>query len=423
MAESLNVIALLSGGKDSFFSLLHCLRNGHQIVALGNLYPESKHNDDASTPISGNEEEEDLNSFMYQTVGHQVIPLYSKALGLSLYRQEIKGTAVVTGLTYAQPERNEGSQQDEEETESLIPLLKRIIEAHPEANALSTGAILSTYQRTRIESIALRLGLTPLSYLWQYPFLPGHSDITLLQDMSAIKLDARIIKVASGGLDESFLWENVASIRGMNRLDKAARRFGVGGGAVMGEGGEYETLVLDGPDEVFKGRIVVEDCDRVVVREGGGAAWLRIKHATVVMKDESPGPFRLPHPRLLEPQFEIIFEDFKFKGHLGIVQSEHPPTEISTDGPKWISRRRSNNPKSRQGLALWTFDLQSCTDGSISSPGLTLEEEVDEIVDSIRKQLERTSLIPSDIVFAMIVLRSMGDFAVINKVGRSFQSC
>jgi len=39
MAESLNVIALISGGKDSFFSILHCLKNGHKVVALGNLYP------------------------------------------------------------------------------------------------------------------------------------------------------------------------------------------------------------------------------------------------------------------------------------------------------------------------------------------------------------------------------------------------
>lgn len=38
-AESLNVIALISGGKDSFYSMLLCLQNGHRIVALGNLYP------------------------------------------------------------------------------------------------------------------------------------------------------------------------------------------------------------------------------------------------------------------------------------------------------------------------------------------------------------------------------------------------
>ena len=46
-SESLNVIALISGGKDSFFSLLHCIENGHRIVALANLFPQ-----DEKTPNS-----------------------------------------------------------------------------------------------------------------------------------------------------------------------------------------------------------------------------------------------------------------------------------------------------------------------------------------------------------------------------------
>ena len=34
------VIGLLSGGKDSCFNLLHCVANGHDIVALATLTPE-----------------------------------------------------------------------------------------------------------------------------------------------------------------------------------------------------------------------------------------------------------------------------------------------------------------------------------------------------------------------------------------------
>ncbi|KAH2141994.1 hypothetical protein KXV68_007084, partial [Aspergillus fumigatus] len=37
----LNVIALISGGKDSLYSILHCIRNGHKVVALANLYPST----------------------------------------------------------------------------------------------------------------------------------------------------------------------------------------------------------------------------------------------------------------------------------------------------------------------------------------------------------------------------------------------
>ena len=34
------VIALLSGGKDSCFNLLHCEANGHEVVAIATLTPE-----------------------------------------------------------------------------------------------------------------------------------------------------------------------------------------------------------------------------------------------------------------------------------------------------------------------------------------------------------------------------------------------
>jgi len=237
---------------------------------------------------------------MYQTVGHTVIPLYEKALGIPLYRQPIIGTAVQTGTTY-----NHGESKDE--TESLIPLLKRIMADHPEANALSTGAILSTYQRTRVESVALRLGLTPISYLWQYPILPPRTQTSLLYDMQAVELDARIIKVASGGLDDSFLWENIASEAVIRRAERSMKRFGMdGNGAVLGEGGEFETLVLDGPSSLFKGRIEILEKDRKIVREGGGSFWLRIMDAKVVMKDpqlEAPEEIVCRTPEILETSF------------------------------------------------------------------------------------------------------------------------
>lgn len=41
------------------------------------------------------------------------------------------------------------------------------MQAHPEAEAVSVGAILSDYQRVRVESICARLGLTVLAFLWR----------------------------------------------------------------------------------------------------------------------------------------------------------------------------------------------------------------------------------------------------------------
>ncbi|RAK95523.1 diphthine--ammonia ligase family protein, partial [Aspergillus ibericus CBS 121593] len=244
---SLNVIALISGGKDSLYSILHCIRNGHKVVALGNLYPKrtttnTTNNDSNATETSRDdkgdeeeeEEEEDIDSFMYQTIGHSIIPQYESALGIPLYRQEIVGSAVDTGRVYRDTssssssssspkgDGNEEGTEEKDETESLIPLLTRIKRAHPEANAISAGAILSTYQRTRIENVAARMGLAPLAWLWMYPVLPAPverlglpGEAGLLEDMAAVGCEARIIKVASGGLDGGFLWGDVAGRDGM----------------------------------------------------------------------------------------------------------------------------------------------------------------------------------------------------------------
>ena len=35
----MRVVALVSGGKDSFYSIIECNRLGHEVVALANLHP------------------------------------------------------------------------------------------------------------------------------------------------------------------------------------------------------------------------------------------------------------------------------------------------------------------------------------------------------------------------------------------------
>ena len=35
----MKLLALVSGGKDSCFNMMECVRYGHEIVAIGNLYP------------------------------------------------------------------------------------------------------------------------------------------------------------------------------------------------------------------------------------------------------------------------------------------------------------------------------------------------------------------------------------------------
>ncbi|KAL2154004.1 hypothetical protein VTH82DRAFT_2680 [Thermothelomyces myriococcoides] len=490
-AEGLNVIALVSGGKDSFFSLLHCRANGHRIVALANLHPPLPRRqcscDGTSQPqldsnvtavegpssvfsspaleltpcspcggphlgsgkdarlltvlpgreggVAGNEtspeadeDEQDLNSFMYQTVGHQVIPLYAEATGIPLYRRVITGAAVQHGRDYyARRHRNASASAaggysdaagdpevaDPDETESMVPLLQDIKKAHPEANAICAGAILSTYQRTRVESVAIRLGLTPLAYLWKFPILPAAgpsgpvagTDAQLLDDMMAAGLEPRIVKVASGGLDDSFLWTNIASPTGKARVAAAMRRFGPAEtGAVIGEGGEFETIVLDGPPVLFQKRIVVAEEDRRVIREGGGSAWLSLRNAR--LEDKPTGKedgVNIRIPNLLDPGFVRVLDALS-----GSENHSEPQTSSHTPDDN-LPELGTLQPSGQGRLEQWSF-----TSGKPASA--SIEAETRAIVEHIRRRLQERSLPASAILNATVVLRRMADFPAVNSI-------
>ncbi|KAL5393665.1 hypothetical protein PMIN04_000491 [Paraphaeosphaeria minitans] len=391
MATSLNVIALISGGKDSFFSILHCLANGHRLVALANLHP----------PENG---DEDINSFMYQTVGASLIPLYSQALDVPLYRQEIRGSAVIHDRDY--------QEEEDDETEDLVPLLRKVMEQHPEANAVSTGAILSTYQRTRVESVALRLGLTPLSFLWQYPFLPPYLQSSLLSDMHAVGQHSKIIKVASGGLDESFLGENVADPKTVGRMKKALGRFSENGdGALVGEGGEFETLVVDGPSLLWKRKLEIQGEGEVVHQEGGTATWKA--SAKVVEKDlDTISLEELRKPPTFDDEFVQVLQ-----------------SQLETPNPTRLPETQSNSitlPTTRHSQHAHTlifsnltgFSRPCSTYSGPSNPSIKLQ--LTNIFLRLTRLLESYQTFPSHITHCTLLLRDMRDFTSINALYAQF---
>lgn len=125
-----------------------CARYGHEIVALANLLPQHIDCDD-------------IDSYMYQTVAHQVIPAYSQCMGLPLFRRHILGSSRDQQLVY--------NDTPGDEVEDLAALLGFIKTRIPDVQAVSTGAIASDYQRTRVERVCARLGLVSLTYLWHQP--------------------------------------------------------------------------------------------------------------------------------------------------------------------------------------------------------------------------------------------------------------
>ena len=159
-------------------------------------------------------------------------------LGVPLIRRTWDGKSIDQSLNYSVTEGDE--------VEELYELLREVLRRHPDVTAVSSGAILSTYQRTRVETCCQRLQLTSLAYLWQRP------QRQLLKDMSRSGLKAIIVKTATLGLEPEDLGLELMARETRSRFDDLHDKYAF---HVCGEGGEYESLVLDSPR--FTKRIVL----------------------------------------------------------------------------------------------------------------------------------------------------------------------
>uniref|UniRef100_A0A671PCN4 Diphthine--ammonia ligase n=1 Tax=Sinocyclocheilus anshuiensis TaxID=1608454 RepID=A0A671PCN4_9TELE len=199
------VVALISGGKDSCYNTLQCVSAGHSIVALANLTPHTHVPDE-------------LDSYMYQTVGHQAVGLYAEAMDVPLYRRTIEGIV---------------HPKNENLSVTRFPL---VLQEKERVEAVSVGAILSDYQRVRVENVCVRLQLQPLAYLWR------RDQAELLREIISSGLHAVVIKVAAYDL---------VHIKHVGRA-LLSDKYGV---HICGEGGEYETFTVDCP--LFKKKITI----------------------------------------------------------------------------------------------------------------------------------------------------------------------
>lgn len=224
----MRVVALVSGGKDSTYNMMQVTAEGHQVIALANLHPKDK---------------DELDSYMYQTVGHQGIEKLAQAMELPLYRKITRGNSINTKGSYEPTE--------DDEVEDLYELLRQVKEEQ-NVDAVAVGAILSDYQRVRVENVCNRLKLISLAYLWR------RDQTELLAEMIESQVCAIIIKVAALGLmPDRHLGKSLKEMQ--PHLLKMKDKYGLN---VCGEGGEYETFTLDCP--LFKSRIVVDDVQTVI---------------------------------------------------------------------------------------------------------------------------------------------------------------
>ncbi|CAD5207121.1 unnamed protein product [Bursaphelenchus okinawaensis] len=250
----MKVVGLISGGKDSLYNLYLAKKNGHELVCLANLHPPPG--------------ESEIDSYMYQSVGAEGIKAMAAALQLPLYRKEIKGKPMNT--------TNEYRELQGDEVEDLFCLLSTIQNQNPEIEAVSCGAILSQYQKSRLDNVCQRLGLKTLCYLW------GRDQAELLDDMIQDGIDAIIIKVASAGLTTKHLGMTLKEAK--EPLHEANKKYGA---HICGEGGEYETYVIDSP--LHESRISVDLCEAVLHADNAvqPVAYLKLSKVTLISKNST----------------------------------------------------------------------------------------------------------------------------------------
>lgn len=226
---------LFSGGKDSTLALIKASRE-HEIRCLISVIPENPE------------------SYMFH------VPNVS----LTKYQAEATEISIIQKFTKGEKERE-------------LNDLKNAIEEAKEKfgiEGIVTGAIKSNYQYSRIKRICDELKLELISPLWQM------DEIEELKEVLKEGIKAIIVSVSAYPLTKDFLGKEIdeAVVRKFIEFREKV------GFNPSGEGGEYETFVVDAP--IFKKKIFIEDFD--VVWEGN-SGYLRIRKVSLLDKNLTPG--------------------------------------------------------------------------------------------------------------------------------------
>ncbi|KAF5746956.1 hypothetical protein HS088_TW06G01132 [Tripterygium wilfordii] len=375
----MKVVALVSGGKDSCYAMMKCIQYGHQIVALANLMPA----DDSV---------DELDSYMYQTVGHQIVVGYAECMGVPLFRRRIQGSARHQKLNY--------KMTCGDEVEDMVILLNEVKRQIPSVTAVSSGAIASDYQRLRVESVCSRLGLVSLAYLWK------QDQSLLLGEMITSGILAITVKVAAMGLNPAkHLGKEIAFLSPY--LHKLKELYGIN---VCGEGGEYETLTLDCP--LFKNARIVLD-----------------KFETVLHSSDSIAPVGILHPlefHLEKKESDLLHVDdgtdgicYQKNGYLFEVQGHCPPRSIAysqtiventhlideKSDDLLISKAKNNNTFS---ICCWLQDFCRASAG--------LEDDLQIVLKKIESQLMAHDFGWEHVLYIHLYIADMTEFTLANEM-------
>jgi len=201
--------SLFSGGKDSSWALYRALASDREVSHLVTVHPGE-------------------DSYMYHVPATRLARLAAESIGLPLVE-------VDPGDLDAGAATDAGAQGDRE----LAPLETALADLTAEVDlaGVTAGAVESEYQTSRIRGMCDRLGIDLFAPLW------GRDPRELAGAMLEAGFEIRIIRVAARGLDRSWLGRTLDR-DALADLEALNDEYGV---HLLGEGGEFETLVTDGP--------------------------------------------------------------------------------------------------------------------------------------------------------------------------------
>lgn len=190
---------LFSGGKDSTYAGFLAQKYGHKIVCLISM--ESKNSE----------------SYMFHT------PSISQTVNQS----NMMGVPIITKKT---------SGKKESELKDLKKAIKHAKEKY-KIEGIITGAVASVYQATRIQKICNELKLECFNPLWQ------KNQFEILEELIKNKFEVVLTGVFAYPLNEKWIGRKIDSsfILDMKKLNEKYKI------NPAGEGGEFETLVINCP--------------------------------------------------------------------------------------------------------------------------------------------------------------------------------
>ncbi|MBR0371006.1 MAG: TIGR00289 family protein [Methanobrevibacter sp.] len=202
----MNVAVLFSGGKDSTMAVYNALKSGEDVRYLLAMK-------------SANDE-----SYMFHVPNIHLTDLLAEAMDIPIISVKTDGIK-------------------EEELKDLRLAFEKLKSLGIEA--IYTGALYSTYQKSRIEKLASDVGIKAVSPYWHV------DELEYMRKIVSLGFEVIISGVAAYGLDEKWLGRKIDD-KCIDDLLKLNEKVGLN---LAFEGGEAETLVLDGP--IFKKRVKI----------------------------------------------------------------------------------------------------------------------------------------------------------------------